>query len=167
MKRFHLLEKIIKENNYKVVVQVGTGKGPTSQHLLKNCSDITLIEIAYYPDRGVDLGSSTIDYNKWWKRIQPYKNRVIVLFGKSEDRVNDVNDRGVDLVFIDADHSYNSCLQDIKIWLPKVRFNGMICGHDYKHPRFPGVQKAVKEVFSDDFEGYSDHDYVWVKTVTD
>lgn len=53
---------------------------------------------------------------------------------------------GLASVFIDGDHSYESCLADIKAWLPKVKSGGLICGHDYS-ATFPGVPKAVGEMF--------------------
>jgi predicted O-methyltransferase YrrM len=167
MKRFHWLEKIIKQNNYKTIVQVGTGKGPTSEHLLRTCPDIKLIEVAYYPGKLTEDRRDTQEshYRAWQRRIRPYRKRTVVLFGKSEEKVSDVADGSVDLVFIDADHSYEACKQDIDIWLPKVRFGGMICGHDYKHPRFPGVQKAVDEVFQGDFDDFHETDWVWSKRV--
>lgn len=49
-------------------------------------------------------------------------------------------------VFIDADHSYDHCLADIKAWLPKVMKGGLLAGHDY-NDSFPGVVKAVNEAF--------------------
>jgi predicted O-methyltransferase YrrM len=36
----------------------------------------------------------------------------------------------IDLLFIDAGHTYTEIYQDIKIWLPKVKRGGIICGHD-------------------------------------
>ena len=61
----------------------------------------------------------------------------------------------VDMVFIDADHSYESVRADITAWLPKAR--RLICGHDYSDPAdyteqsggYPGVKRAVDEAFSD------------------
>lgn len=53
---------------------------------------------------------------------------------------------GLAAVFVDADHSYESCLKDIKLWRPKVRKGGVLAGHDYSGT-FPGVQKAVNESF--------------------
>jgi len=36
-----------------------------------------------------------------------------------------------DFVYIDADHTYEGCLEDIKAWYPKVKLGGVIGGHDY------------------------------------
>ncbi|MEX2280962.1 MAG: class I SAM-dependent methyltransferase [Gemmatimonadota bacterium] len=46
------------------------------------------------------------------------------------------------LVFLDANHSYESTKADIS-WAQSVQA-GIICGHDYS-ARFPGVTKAVDE----------------------
>ncbi len=48
----------------------------------------------------------------------------------------------IDLLFIDADHSYEQVLQDITLWTPHVREGGIICGHDFT---LAGVERAVKE----------------------
>lgn len=53
----------------------------------------------------------------------------------------------IDMVWIDADHSYEGCRSDIEAWLPKTRY--LICGHDYEEWGWPGVKKAVDELFGD------------------
>jgi predicted O-methyltransferase YrrM len=63
-----------------------------------------------------------------------------------------------DLVYIDADHRYEGVKADIEAWLPLVRDGGIICGHDYGDPGFPGVEKAVREAFGDD---HADENAVW------
>jgi predicted O-methyltransferase YrrM len=50
----------------------------------------------------------------------------------------------VDLIFIDADHSYQAVSEDIKAWSAHVRRGGIICGHDY-HQSEPAVMRAVEE----------------------
>ncbi len=57
-----------------------------------------------------------------------------------------VGDRKFDFVYIDGDHAYESCKQDIELWLPKIRSGGMIGGHDYC-AACPGVIQAVDEKF--------------------
>jgi hypothetical protein len=49
------------------------------------------------------------------------------------------------LVFIDADHTYESITSDIQSWLPKVKVGGIISGHDYNHPP---VKQAVHELLN-------------------
>ena len=56
-------------------------------------------------------------------------------------------DRWIDFLYIDADHRYESVVADIEAWLPQVREGGTICFHDYGVPQFPGVAKAVNELF--------------------
>ena len=53
----------------------------------------------------------------------------------------------VDVVFIDMDHDYESVIADVHAWLPKVRPGGIIAGHDYGSPDWPGVKSAVDEIF--------------------
>lgn len=55
-------------------------------------------------------------------------------------------DRSLSLVYIDADHGYESVRADIAAWLPKVRPGGVIAGHDFN---MPGVHRAVREAFGD------------------
>lgn len=60
-------------------------------------------------------------------------------------------DKIVDFVYIDACHTYEAVKQDIDIWLPHIKPGGLIAGHDYGHhtnwTEFPGIKKAVDEMF--------------------
>jgi len=51
-----------------------------------------------------------------------------------------------DMVFLDADHGYESVLEDIDSWWPLVKEGGLICGDDWC-PGHPGVRKAVLHRF--------------------
>lgn len=48
----------------------------------------------------------------------------------SEDAASVLSDNTFDLVFIDADHSYDETYKDIRLWHPKVVRGGILCGHD-------------------------------------
>lgn len=64
----------------------------------------------------------------------------------SQDFVNTIPDSSLDFVYVDANHTYEHCLADIKAWLPKVKPGGYIGGHDYLAACFLGVVNAVNEV---------------------
>lgn len=51
-----------------------------------------------------------------------------------------------DLVFIDANHTYDDVRADIRAWLPLVKPGGILAGHDYSPDLFPGVVQAVDEL---------------------
>jgi predicted O-methyltransferase YrrM len=50
-----------------------------------------------------------------------------------------------DLVFIDADHSYERLKADILAWLPKVRAGGILCGHDCESRVLAGDRALLEE----------------------
>lgn len=62
-----------------------------------------------------------------------------------------VRDKSFDLVYIDAEHTYEAVRADVQAWLPTVKAGGWIGGHDYKHPMdvrgLWGVSRAVDEIF--------------------
>jgi hypothetical protein len=49
----------------------------------------------------------------------------------------------LDFVYIDANHDYEHCKQDIAAWYPLVKIGGYLAGHDYDNDK--GVVKAVNE----------------------
>lgn len=49
----------------------------------------------------------------------------------SADAVKEFEDGFFDWVFIDANHSYEACLEDLRLWAPKVAPDGLILGHDF------------------------------------
>jgi predicted O-methyltransferase YrrM len=68
-----------------------------------------------------------------------------------------VEDNSLDFVFIDADHGYKGCFEDIEKWKSKIKLGGFVTGHDIW---MSGIQKAVKEHFGNDYKKYPDH--VWI-----
>ena len=72
-------------------------------------------------------------------------------------------DGELDLVFIDADHSYEGCIADIRAWMPKIKKGGYISGHDYENNEGDfkfGVTRAVNEMFEFNQLEFGDN-YTW------
>lgn len=78
----------------------------------------------------------------------------------------------LDLVFIDAEHSYHGCKADIMAWTQHVLPGGLLSIHDYRkqdvvksdstpisgqpHPKpWPGVDRAVRELLLGEYEQVS------------
>ncbi len=86
-------------------------------------------------------------------------DRHVAIRGRSADVGEGIEDL-FDLVFIDADHSFEGCKKDIKAWTARVKPGGWLSGHDYNHPRFPGVKVAV-DAFAEGKTLELDENYTW------
>jgi hypothetical protein len=121
-----------------------------------------------------------------WGKVKP-------LMMASLDASRIIKDEIVDMVFIDADHIYDSIKKDIHAWLPKVKPGGILCGHDcdilwrdcspsmkigidknlttdyIQHAIepgrgiHPGVTKAIHEIFNDEVNILPNSSIWWVK----
>ncbi|MFI5171945.1 MAG: class I SAM-dependent methyltransferase, partial [Chitinophagales bacterium] len=75
------------------------------------------------------------------------KNKIEFIRSDSIAAIEKINTRieQVDLIFIDADHSYNSCIADLNAYSKLVEPGGYLVAHDYLNSFHPGVKKAVDE----------------------
>lgn len=64
----------------------------------------------------------------------------------SWEAANKFPDKYFDFVYIDAGHTYEAVIKDIKAWLPKVRDGGIISGHDYYDKGDNEVFRAVNDL---------------------
>ena len=128
------------------IVEVGCWKGATTKEFLTACKG-TVYAVDHWKGSSNDVTSLIAVeedvYNEFINNVGNYQN-LKVLKGNSVDMAESFNGNKVDMVYIDADHSYESCKADIEAWLPKCR--KIICGHDYSDG-FPGVIQAVTEKF--------------------
>lgn len=62
------------------------------------------------------------------------------------------NDDSLDMVFIDADHRYESVQADISVWWPKLKIDGLMVGHDAEF-YYNQKPNRITEVDKDTFGG--------------
>ena len=79
-----------------------------------------------------------------YPRHEYFRRIMCNLFG--EDMENGEIPNDLDLVYIDANHEYESVLNDMGKWLPKVRTGGILSGDDYSRPQ---TAKAVVDFLKD------------------
>jgi predicted O-methyltransferase YrrM len=101
-------------------------------------SEQTEIEVYNREDKDI--------FDQFIKNIEPVKNHVNYIISESHTAAKNFKDGSVDVIFIDAGHSYEAVKNDIQNWLPKMKSNSIIAGHDYT-AAWPGVIKAVDEFF--------------------
>lgn len=86
--------------------------------------------------------------NRVVDRMKPFENRFELVREESEEAGQRFKDHSLDFVYLDADHSEEGVWKDLRTWAIKVREGGVIAGHDFGHPDFPGVQRAVQRFFN-------------------
>lgn len=144
--RKHFLKSIVEKNNYKTMAEVGVRRGGTTFYLLDSFPELTIYAI------DTDIRQF---YNSDVKK--KYGDRLIPIQAMSWDAAITFEDNSLDLVFIDADHSYESVKRDIIAYTPKLKSTGKLTGHDID---YPGVNKAVTELIKEFDIGPN---FVWVK----
>ena len=158
--REDLLAGWINEFKFKKVAELGVFDGYTMKTILEDCPDleeIVGVDTWAHPDtysclapkgeRSRDVYETCdheANYSLTLKNIKESGNedKATVLRMSTAEAAKLFEDGYFDLVFIDADHSYEGVKDDIQIWFPKVRGGGFVCGHDLS---WDGIQRAIAE----------------------
>jgi predicted O-methyltransferase YrrM len=87
-------------------------------------------------------------YNIFLNNINPLKNIITPIRKNSIEASKMYANNSIDFIFIDGSHDYMSVYNDINYWLPKLKKDGIIAGHDYEWS--DDVKSAVHEFFNID-----------------
>jgi predicted O-methyltransferase YrrM len=131
-----------------VVVELGSYRGRSTLAIAEGLEAISGPRLIAVDTFGGDPG--------WETQLDPDKARAIfdsntagirflrVIQAASLEAADQVADRSVDWVFIDALHDYRSVVADIGAWSRKLKPGGLLSGHDWGRE---GVTDAVLRVF--------------------
>jgi len=121
-------------------IEIGVERGEYSYIILKHSN----LSILYSVDAWTEMSKeeyqdinnhSQEKHNQNKKetkqRLSKYKNRSKILHKTSKKASKLFKDNELDFIYIDANHSYHGCKEDIELWYPKVKVNGILAGHDY------------------------------------
>lgn len=126
------------EKNLKIA-ELGVFEGNFSKEIYKICepSELYLVDLfdGYFGSGDKDgknyhYSHLELEYEKIKSYFVKNKN-VKVIKDSTINFLNKLEDNYLDLVYIDADHSYEAVTKDLELSFKKVKNNGLICGHDY------------------------------------
>lgn len=128
------LAELFRELGFKSGAEIGVSEGEYSEILCKANPEAKLYSIdPWIPHKGytdfVRTGTFEKAYTKTKARLAPYNCEIIKKF--SMDAIKDFADESLDFVYIDGDHNFQNCTNDIAEWSKKIRYGGIISGHDY------------------------------------
>lgn len=89
-------------------------------------------------------------YELFLKNTEKVSHIINPIRKSSTEAAKLYQNESLDFVFIDACHTYNCVDADIKAWLPKIKINGIIAGHDIYHD-------PVRRAVADNIPNYSKH----------
>lgn len=131
--RFKDIPRLFRELGFKIGAEVGVYQGEYSKWLLRGIPGLKLYGIdawkvyTGYKDYSPTNMGEAMDKAK--ANVAGYDCELIHAW--SHEAVVQFADNSLDFVFIDGNHSYEHCVQDIALWSKKVRKGGIIYGHDY------------------------------------
>lgn len=158
---YGVFTKVINDNNYKTVAEVGVGFGTHAKYVLKTTSVDKLYLVdptRYYPNDGFpeiimkcepEVPDNHFNelYDLVKNELTPWEDRYTWFRVPSLEVTNDqIADASLDCVFIDADHSYDAVKSDLSFWWNKIRVGGRMLGDDYW---MDTVSKAVGDFAKD------------------
>lgn len=168
-----ILINLICERNIKTFVEVGVHKGNTSKRILNSIAN-NVLEKYFAIDQWDYLDTWPITQKDWnniyknaCKKLLYFKKMQIIKLPSVEAATLFWKEY-FDMVYIDADHEYQSVIDDIKAWLPLIKKGGIIAGHDYVYRDGKG-RRAICEVKPavDDFFGkkniIKEKHTIWIK----
>src|SRR5580704_16026714 len=137
--RQDIWSQIIQQAQAKDFLELGVLRGAFAEHILRHCPSIT----RYYmldPWRHLD------DWNKPSNNDQPKfdeiyaqamartdfaRARRIVLRGRTTQMIDEIPDEGLDIAYVDGDHTLRGIAIDLVRTYPKIRPGGILGGDDY------------------------------------
>jgi hypothetical protein len=137
------------------IVEVGVRNGQHALNMYQtlNPDEMYLVDCYKNVDiEGPDSKWTKEDHETWFneanKLVNIHMPNAKWLINRSRIASLQVPD-GIDLVYIDGSHYDLNVTVDIACWYPKLKIDGILCGHDYNRIEInQGVHRAVHRFFN-------------------
>ena len=148
-----LLRKLAKigaaaaKNSRAYVIEVGCWDVQSTLILLEafrphvvNCVDRWSVE------RKDDNGRNGADaFQDFLRNTRDYDN-VRLRIMRWQNFFDTIQPKRIAFIHINGDHRYTEVAGSIHVALPRMIEGGILCGHNYAHPDWPDVKRAVDEL---------------------
>jgi hypothetical protein len=137
----------------QIIAELGVFEGEFSKIIYDICNpkELLLVDLFSGYFGSGDKDGSNYHYvqleDEMIKIINYFSNNpsVKIIKDYTTNFLNSLPDGYLDMVYIDADHSYNSVLADLRVSYNKVKKGGFICGHDYIYDAKNAVDDFCRE----------------------
>jgi predicted O-methyltransferase YrrM len=145
----HLCEWANKQGATGKAVEVGSYSGMGTVILSQHFKEVFAVDPWL---NGYDINDHASQTCPMKFVFEAFKERISqlgnVLYSRSKslDALQFIKDGELDLVYLDGDHRYESVLNDLKGWMPKLKAGGIMAGHDWS---WQSIKKALKDEIGD------------------
>jgi len=140
----HFVKRIYRKKDL-IGVEIGIYKGSHAINLITTLPIKCLYLVDPFTNEyTVKKTDMNVIHDIAMENLSPYKEKFKFIRKYSEDAIKDIPNN-LDFVYIDGDHEYDGVMNDIKLYYPKMKKGGVLGGHDYNYPPWPGVTQAVNE----------------------
>lgn len=122
-----LIDDFLNENS--VICEVGSYDGVSTELFAQRCKKVYSIDRQYR--------NSLKNLVKKYPNIEFHQKESLQAAELFENCF-------FDCVYLDNSHMFEHILKEIKFWLPKVKFGGIISGHDYLSLNY--VQNSIRDL---------------------
>jgi glycosyltransferase involved in cell wall biosynthesis len=151
--RFQELQWLFEESKkHKVIVEIGSWKGKSTNAILSGCKDGVVYAVDTWEgskDERDDTHWLAQKENvfKTFKKNTAQFGNLKTICKTSTEAAKEFKNNSIDFCFIDAGHTKEEVQEDILAWLPKMKRDGIISGHDFDIGTWMSVYEGVESVF--------------------
>ena len=166
------LSYAVNQLGIRSMVEVGVLYGALSERILR---ESPLLKRYYMIDPWRKFTASPAPTQRTWDSryrqvvalMEPFGKRAKILRMGSIEASSMFVPNSFDMVYLDANHSFEYVNNDIKAWWPKIHPDGYLAGHDLTGQpgkrEWKGVREAVESNFGTQYHsGGRNWDGVWI-----
>jgi predicted O-methyltransferase YrrM len=132
-----------------LVVEVGSFSGVSSRVLALHCKTLYCVDPWAWQE--------TKEAERMFDAILPEYPNIKKMQMTGSDAASFFENASLNVVYIDADHTYHAVVADINDWKSKVKPGGYIAGHDFYMDE---VASAVRDCLGEPMELFSDNSWI-------